>query len=153
MKLMTTSDEALGFLLTQTTELPLQDGRPNLLSLLFTHSLLPASVIKTLAAEMYNLRNLWKKRGGGCKNSHSESFFQQNLQAPPVQELLHSLFYLLSYIKEQKQSRKGNKEEKKNQKTAYLKVTTIIQYIIILLDIFFTAHIYTIGQFSFLKDP
>lgn len=51
---MMTSDEALGFA-PCTRELPLQQGRPNLLSLLFTQLL--TSVVKTLAAEMYNLCN------------------------------------------------------------------------------------------------
>lgn len=40
------------------------------------------------------------------------------------------------------------KEEKEmKRKKLHLKITTIIQYIIILLDIFFTQHIYTLGQF------
>lgn len=81
-----------------------------------------------------------KKWGGGkFVKSHIQSF--NKISSPSVQELLHSLFYLLSY-KKPKQSHK----EMRKAKTAYIKITTIIQYITIRLDIFFTQHIYTLGQ-------
>lgn len=83
---------------------------------------------------MYNLCNLWKRGGRGgeehCKNSHS--FFQQN----PVCTRIIAFTVLFAVI--QKPQKQSHKETKREPKTAYLKITTIIQYIIILLDIFFT---------------
>lgn len=73
--------------------------------------------------------------GGNIVKIHIHSF--NRISSPSVQELLHSLFYSLSYKKTQNR-KQSHKEIKRITKTAYLKITTIIQYIIILLDIFFT---------------
>lgn len=74
---MTTSDEALGFCSLELQSSPCRKGGL-IYYHYFLHSLL-ASVFKTLAAE--NVQSTqFMKNGGGCKNSHSESFFQQNLK-------------------------------------------------------------------------
>lgn len=89
---MMTSDEALGFA-RWTRELPLQEGRPNLLSLLFTHSCLLLS-FKTLAAENVQSMQFMKKRGLGGGNIvkiHIHSFNKKISEPLSVQELLHSL--------------------------------------------------------------
>lgn len=88
-------------------ELPLQQGRPNLLSLLFTHSCSLPSLKPQL--QKCTIYVIYEKQGGWGgnivkkKKKKSHSFFQQNLK-PLCTELLHSLFYLLSYPKEKSQT-------------------------------------------------
>lgn len=76
--------------------------------------------------------------GGLCKNSHSS--FQQNLK--PLCTRIIAFTVLFAVIQKQNETPSENnhimKLIKRKTETAYLKITTIIQYIIILLDIFFT---------------
>lgn len=135
-----TSNEALGFA-HQARELPLQDRRPNLLSLLLTHSrLLPSLKPQQQKCTIYAIYE--KRRGpqggvGTCKNSHS--FFQQNLK--PLCTRIIAFTVLFAVIQKRKRKENENshiKKLKRKTETAYLKITTTVQYIIILLDICFT---------------
>lgn len=76
---MKNSNEALG-LLTERRERPLQEGRPNLLELLFQQTSC-FCLLKTLAAKctIYAIHEE-RKKVGRCKNSHS--LFQQILNKP-----------------------------------------------------------------------
>lgn len=109
-------------LLASTRELPLQDGRPNLLSLLFTRQLL-ASVLKNPPEQqkctiyaIYEKQNRKKKRCGGGRGVKKFTFFQHNLE--PVCTGVIAFTVLFAVIQRKETTTKKFREK---PKPAYLK--------------------------------
>lgn len=74
------------------------------------------------------------------------------ISSPFVQELLHSLFYLQSYKTKRNQKNNHIKNLREKLTTAYLKITTIIQYIIILFRLILYITYVHIRPICFLKN-
>lgn len=74
------------------------------------------------------------------------------ISSPFVQELLHSRFYLLSYKTKRNQQNNHIKNLREKLTTAYLKITTIIQYIIILFRLILYITYVHIRPICFLKN-
>lgn len=77
-----------------------------------------------------------KKRGAVGRGENIVKIHIHSFQQNPVCTRIIAFTVLFAVI--QKPQKQSHKETKREPKTAYLKITTIIQYIIILLDIFFT---------------